>query len=554
MFRPLFGGLVLATSIVLALPAIAAEVSPTAGDVLPTATTSPTPSAPPLRTIGEVSVASKTRRALSTLPIQADLIGTAELRSIAGRTLETALAAIPGYAQAGTSSWFLGPHSNYAELRGLGPGSVLVTFDGVPLNDPLGSWVTWGRVPKLVVESIEAAHGGASALYGSQALGGAIAVEAVRPRRDGFAYDVFTGNPGVSGTALDIAHVFPGGWAINAYEDRTDSKGYVRGAGAATSSPVDPYARYTGQRYNVQLTRGQNASLLEFGTSGTTEHRSGDFSGPTWYDGRTGFARYKRDGRRSSFETVAYLSNDAYTFNRFAGSATSYAQTGSAFTSLDSAGAIVSASRTAGNVTLTIGADGRNVAGSRNEPRFASPNSLVTGLQQFAGTYVQIDAGFARAELIAGARYDIYSQRSASKTIFGVRATPPTRRRRSHPRSLITSARASRTGTTWLLTGACARRSVTHSRRRTGAHSTRRIRSAAARWSTEIRCCKLCRPISSKAALNGFPTARRVSTQACIPRRNTVALCSAKFLRMFFPTRTSVRPMPAGMRSRSNVL
>jgi outer membrane receptor protein involved in Fe transport len=381
---------------------------------------SDSPSPAPHSSIGRVTVASKTRHALSTLPVQADLIGSQEVRSVPGRTIESSLATIPGYSQASTSSWFLGQHSNYADLRGLGPGSVLVTLDGVPINDPLGSWVTWGRVPKLLVDSIEAAHGGASALYGSEALGGVIAIETVHPTRNAVGYDLATGNLGTSSSAFDVQRVLGGGWGASVYLDRDDAKGYIRGATPNSNSPLDPYARYIGQHFNVELSHGDRTSgLIEFGTADQDEHRSGDFAGPTWYYGRSGFARYERDAGNTSVQAVAYLANDSYTFDRFAGNATSYFPIGFGRMSLDTTGATLSVSRRLGPVTVTAGADGRNVAGDRNEPRFTTPSTFVTGNQQFAGTFLQADASLGKSELIVGTRYDVYSQRQAQETIYG---------------------------------------------------------------------------------------------------------------------------------------
>ncbi len=401
-----FGPLVLSAAHV----ARAAEVTPSP---------SPRPSPTLLRAIGTVSVASKTRRAISTLPIGADALGTSEIRAQAGRTLESALNAVPGYAGAGAGEMYLGPHSNYAELRGLGPGSVLVTFDGVPINDPLGSWVSWSRVPKLLVGSIEAAHGGASALYGSQAVGGAIAIESIHPNRDDVAFDSFTGNLGTTGNAVAASKSLGGDWGLAVYGDRTDIKGYIRDIGPTSVSPLDPYARNVTQRINAQIARTTPGAVLEFGTSDANEHRSGDFSGPSYYYGRSDFFRYSRQGNGHGVDVVTYLSNDTYDFDRFGGTPTKYVEQGFGRMSLDTAGLTASASQAFGAATFTLGADGRNVAGNRNEPRFASSSTFVTGNQQFAGTFAQSDLVVGRSDLLAGVRYDVYSQRQASELLYG---------------------------------------------------------------------------------------------------------------------------------------
>ena len=45
---------------------------------------------------------------------------------------------------------------------------------GVPLNDPFGGWVYWGRVPQAAIDRIEVVRGGISDLYGADAVGGVI--------------------------------------------------------------------------------------------------------------------------------------------------------------------------------------------------------------------------------------------------------------------------------------------------------------------------------------------------------------------------------------------
>jgi outer membrane receptor protein involved in Fe transport len=40
----------------------------------------------------------------------------------------------------------------------------------VPLNDPFGGWVYWGRVPRAALDRVEVLRGGASDLYGSQTV------------------------------------------------------------------------------------------------------------------------------------------------------------------------------------------------------------------------------------------------------------------------------------------------------------------------------------------------------------------------------------------------
>jgi outer membrane receptor protein involved in Fe transport len=49
-----------------------------------------------------------------------------------------------------------------------------VLSDDIPLNDPFGGWVYWDRIPHAAIDTVEVSAGGASSLYGSDALGGVV--------------------------------------------------------------------------------------------------------------------------------------------------------------------------------------------------------------------------------------------------------------------------------------------------------------------------------------------------------------------------------------------
>ena len=85
---------------------------------------------------------------------------------------------VPGFSLfRRTTSRAANPTTQGVSLRGLGASGAsraLVLSDGFPLNDPFGGWVYWDRAPRESIGSIEVASGGASHLYGSDALGGVI--------------------------------------------------------------------------------------------------------------------------------------------------------------------------------------------------------------------------------------------------------------------------------------------------------------------------------------------------------------------------------------------
>ena len=86
-------------------------------------------------------------------------------------------------------------------VSGSGASRTLVLADGVPLNDPFGSWVYWNRIPQAAVDRVEVVRGATGDLYGADALGGVVQVLTLPPDRtraratiDGGSHDTFRGS------------------------------------------------------------------------------------------------------------------------------------------------------------------------------------------------------------------------------------------------------------------------------------------------------------------------------------------------------------------------
>ena len=138
-----------------------------------------------------------------------------------------------------SSSRVANPTTQGVTLRGVsgsGASRTLVLADGVPLNDPFGSWVYWNRIPQAAVDRVEVVRGATGDLYGAGALGGVVQLLTVQPSRtraratiDGGSHDTFRGSL--------FAAAEKNGWAATgAYEGvRTDGAFVVapevRGAG-----------------------------------------------------------------------------------------------------------------------------------------------------------------------------------------------------------------------------------------------------------------------------------------------------------------------------------
>jgi outer membrane cobalamin receptor len=117
----------------------------------------------------------------------ATVLTSAELANTTGAALDDVLRQTPGFTLfRRSSSRTANPTTQGVTLRGVsgsGASRTLVLADGVPLNDPFGSWVYWNRVPTAAIDRVEIVRGGAGDLYGADALGGVIQVLTFSPAR-----------------------------------------------------------------------------------------------------------------------------------------------------------------------------------------------------------------------------------------------------------------------------------------------------------------------------------------------------------------------------------
>jgi outer membrane receptor protein involved in Fe transport len=127
----------------------------------------------------EVTVtAERTLTRVSDTAASVAILSNEDLSTTAALTLDDALRQVPGFSLFRRSgSRTANPTSQGVSLRGVGASGAsraAVLNDGVPLNDPFGGWVYWGRAPRQSVNRVELVRGGASNLYGTDALGGVI--------------------------------------------------------------------------------------------------------------------------------------------------------------------------------------------------------------------------------------------------------------------------------------------------------------------------------------------------------------------------------------------
>ncbi|HEX8411943.1 MAG TPA: TonB-dependent receptor [Thermoanaerobaculia bacterium] len=168
--------------------------------------------------------ATRTETRVADTPASVVVLSQQTLQNTAAPTLDDALRQVAGFTlfRRGGSR-VANPTAQGVTLRGVGASGAsraLVLDDGVPLNDPFGGWVYWGRVPRVAVERAEVLRGGASDLYGSSAMGGVI--QFVRRKSPAIAFDSSYGSQ-QTGTAS----LFAGGTNVSVAADFLTTAGYV---------------------------------------------------------------------------------------------------------------------------------------------------------------------------------------------------------------------------------------------------------------------------------------------------------------------------------------
>ncbi len=102
-------------------------------------------------------------------PERIEVLSSRETDAIASLPVDQSLRLVPGFALFRRSdSRTANPTSQGVSLRGVGGSGAsraLVLYDDVPLNDPFGGWVYWGRIVRQELSSLEVLRGGGSSLY-----------------------------------------------------------------------------------------------------------------------------------------------------------------------------------------------------------------------------------------------------------------------------------------------------------------------------------------------------------------------------------------------------
>jgi outer membrane receptor protein involved in Fe transport len=168
--------------------------------------------------------ATRTETRVADTAASVVVLSKESLQQTAAPTLDDALRQVAGFTlfrRAG--SRVANPTTQGVSLRGVGASGAsraLVLDDGVPLNDPFGGWVYWGRVPSAALERVEVLRGGASDLYGTSAMGGVI--QFIRRKDAGVRAELSAGTQ-----STYTSSIFAGSDSWSLAADLLNTDGYV---------------------------------------------------------------------------------------------------------------------------------------------------------------------------------------------------------------------------------------------------------------------------------------------------------------------------------------
>jgi outer membrane receptor protein involved in Fe transport len=153
-----------------------------------------------------------------------------DLQTAATMAVDEALREVPGFTLFRRSdSRTANPTSQGSSLRGVGGSGAsraITLYDDIPLNDPFGGWVYWGRIPREEISSVELLRGGGSSLYGSGALSGVVNIVPQQASRNLLSAEVSGGSESTPDVSLAGDWMLKS-WSLSLGGEAFRSDGYI---------------------------------------------------------------------------------------------------------------------------------------------------------------------------------------------------------------------------------------------------------------------------------------------------------------------------------------
>lgn len=324
--------------------------------------------------------AERTETRVSDTAASVAVLSTEDLATTAALTVDDALRQVPGFSLLRRSgSRTANPTSQGVSFRGVGPSGAsraVVLSDGIPINDPFGGWVYWGRVPREAINRIEVVQGGASSLYGTDALGGVVNLITREPREPALSFEASYGNqqtPDVS--FFTGGSLFQWGARLSAEAFHTD--GYVL-VDDAERGRVDTKAGAEHETLDLTVERliSDKGRIFVRGSIFDESRENGTpLQTNNTYIRQVSFGTDLHSARAGSFNARAFALTEIYNqdFSSIAADRNSEALTRSQRVPAQEVGFTTQWSRAAGSVqTIVAGLDYREVRGASDELGFTA--------------------------------------------------------------------------------------------------------------------------------------------------------------------------------------
>lgn len=389
--------------------------------------------------------AARTELRLSEAPGSTILLTTTDVTSTPALRVDDVLRQVPGFSLFRRSDSRTANASNQGvSLRGLGgtaASRALILEDGFPLVDAFGGWVYWDRVPRASIADVEVFRGGASNLYGSDALGGVVQFIARQPQRPALALETSYGNertPDISawgGTRL-------GAWDFSVASEMFHTEGYIivptwqRGNVDVPANSEDAAVELTigheiGKKGRIF---GRGTFYTEFRDNGTPVQVNDTRLG----EGAIGFD--KQFGNSDSFSFRGYGLVQSYNqrFSSIAANRNSESLTDLQYVPEQVGGGAAQWSHFWGaHQTLIAGGDLMEVMGASDEQFFTSGThtrkNAAGGRQRILGVFGEDLVRFKNWTIILAGRFDDWNNFKASSICTPIAGTCSTSPSVSYP-------------------------------------------------------------------------------------------------------------------------
>lgn len=366
-----------------------------------------------------IVTATRDDRRTTSAAAPVSVLSSADLALTPPTPLDDSLKVVPGFGLfRRTTSRSANPTTQGAGLRGLsasGASRALVLADGEPLNDPFGGWVYWNRVPAAAVDRVEVVRGGASDLYGADALVGVLQVVTRRPQSPSLRVEA-AGATHDTGRLSLFGGAGRGPWSITAGGEAATTEGYIL-VGEADRGAVDTPAG--GDYGTVRADAGYRASdAFAFRLGGDLFDEDRDNGTPLQVnDTELSQVRGAIEGRlgRTQWRVSGQAGDQTYrqVFSTIAADRNSETLTVRQRVPADQGGVAFSVQSRVAGMEVLAGGDTRETSATNVEDAYFPDGRLravtsTPGYQRTSGVYVQGTATpVAAVTLTVGARGDV---------------------------------------------------------------------------------------------------------------------------------------------------